>query len=85
MQAILAKTIGRGMRSSAKKSVGRAMTFKEMREQERIAETAMQAPGAYEVGKSFGSEVKPTINFGRKYEFKPQEGPYPGQYEVDSS
>lgn len=34
--------------------------------------------------KPFGSELN-SVNFGRPYEFKPKEGPGPGEFEVDSS
>lgn len=33
--------------------------------------------------KQFGSDLN-SVNFGRPYEFKPKEGPGPGEFEVDS-
>jgi hypothetical protein len=48
----------------------RGMTFKEIREAQRIAETAGLGPGATGDPKPFGSDL-PKVDFGRKYEFKP--------------
>jgi len=53
------------------------MTFREIREAQKIAETANLGPGATEVMKPFGSDM-PNVDFGRKYEFKPKEGPGAG-------
>jgi len=57
------------------------MTFKEIREAQRIAETSHLGPGATGDLKPFGSDLK-NIDFGRKYEFKPKEGPGVGQYDA---
>ena len=65
-----------------KYTIDRPMTFKEMREQERLNETAFQAPGAYEEKIKFGDGLQ-KVDFGRKYKFTPKEGPPPGQYNPD--
>ena len=62
------------------------MTFKEQREAERIAETANIGPGS-NTGhiKEFGADVHMKVNFGNKYEFKPDNNPPPGKYDVDAA
>jgi len=59
------------------------MTFREMREQERINETAHNAPGSNYVEKPFASDINQTVNFGSKYKFVPKEGPGAGSYDTD--
>lgn len=60
------------------------MTFKEMREHERILETSQLAPGKYFNPEPFGAKAK-GINFGSKYKFEVKEGPKVGQYDVDTA
>ena len=55
------------------------MTFKQMREMERIAEASNIGPGAFDGHiKPFGSDVKTKVTFGSKYEFKANANPAPG-------
>lgn len=61
-----------------KYTVNRPMTYKELREQERINETANIGPGAHNDDKPFGADVHMKVNFGSKYKFVPKEGPPPG-------
>ena len=68
-----------------KYTIDRPMTYKEMREQERLNEVANLAPGAYYDNKPFGSDIKQKINFGSKYKFVPKEGPPPGLYNPDAA
>jgi len=68
-----------------KYTIDRPMTFKEMREQERINETSMNAPGAYYDNKPFGADIHMKVNFGEKYKFVPKEGPAPGQYDITAA
>ena len=82
----LGKSIGRGGMSSPNKrknkyTIDRPMTFKEMREQERINEQANIAPGANHIEKKFGDLPNQKVNFGEKYKFVPKEGPAPGTYD----
>lgn len=71
------------MSKSSKKSRSsykskRPLTFAEMREKERVAESSKQAPGAY--GKeviTFGKDVNHMTIFPKRYD-KYQSGPYPG-------
>jgi len=60
------------------------MTYKELREKQKIAETANLGPGGDSVLKPFGSDLKTKINFGSKYEFKPDNNPGFGDYNIES-
>ena len=59
------------------------MTFKEMREQERMDASAYIAPGANHVEKKFGDLPNQKVDFGSKYKFEPKQGPGPGSYNND--
>lgn len=56
-----------------------------MREQERIAEAAKVGPGTTDYSKPFGSDVTMKVDFGRKYDFKPNKNPPPGAYDPDAA
>jgi hypothetical protein len=66
-----------------KKKEGRPMTYKELRELEKLNETSNLGPGAHHENKPFGSDLNTKVNFGSKYKFVPKEGPAPGQYNAD--
>ena len=59
------------------------LTFREMREKQRIAESARDGPGSADYTKPFGSDITMKVFFGSKYGFKPNANPAPGQYETD--
>ena len=40
-------------------------------------------PGAYHRGENFGSDIKTNIGMGAKYEFKPDNNPPVGGYNID--
>lgn len=62
------------------------MSVKELREQQRIAETSHLGPGHVDGHlKPFGSEVRNSVSFGSKYKFKPDENPVVGKYDVEKS
>lgn len=62
----------------------RMLTFREMREKQRLAESARVGPGSIDYTKPFGSDVTMKVFFGSKYGFKPDLNPAPGQYETAS-
>lgn len=70
-------------RSKRTKQSQKPLTYKELREIERINEVSNLGPGANFEAKPFGSDIKAKVNFGSKYKFVPKEGPAPGQYDAD--
>jgi len=56
-----------------------------MREKQREMDTANMGPGANYVDKPFGSDITQKVNFGSKYEFKPDKNPAPGTYDADEA
>ena len=86
MKKMLVNSTPRNHKSSSrnKYAINRPMTFKEMRERERINETAHIAPGSTHVEKTFASDLK-NVDFGSKYKFVPKEGPPPGLYNPDTA
>jgi len=55
-----------------------------MREEERIAETANIGPGTFDGHiKPFGSNMN-KIGMGSKYEYKYDNNPGPGEYDIES-
>jgi len=60
------------------------VSFRELREHQRIAENAHMGPGATEHLKPFGSGMN-KVNFGSKYVFKADSNPAPGQYNADKA
>jgi hypothetical protein len=61
------------------------VTFKQMREMQRMNEIAHLGPGYIDTLKPFGSDVKGSITFGNKYKFKPDQNPPVGAYEADKA
>lgn len=59
----------------------RLVTFKEMREIQRIMEQSKLGPGSTDYSKPFGSDVTRKVNFGRRTEEKASENPGPGTYD----
>lgn len=83
---MLAKNIRTAEKSSRKNNFAdKPLTYKEFKEKEREMEASNLGPGAHEVQKPFGSDIKTKIDFGRKYEFKPNQNPPPGLYNVDDA
>jgi len=61
------------------------MSFKEMKEKERIAEQASIGPGSFDGHlKPFGSGMS-KVDFGKKYEWKPDSNPPLGLYNTTSA
>ena len=59
------------------------MSFRDIREAERVREAGNIGPGTFDgYLKPFGAECH-GIDFGRKEKFKPREGPAPGKYDID--
>lgn len=55
------------------------MTFRELREQERIVEASRNAPGAYDGHLvPFGQDKKQKMTMGGKYKFQTNDNPAPG-------
>tara|TARA_B110000285_G_scaffold187299_1_gene213007 strand:+ start:152 stop:481 length:330 start_codon:yes stop_codon:yes gene_type:complete len=77
------------MKSTARsplKASKRPLTFKEEREQERIAESSNMGPGAHDGHIiPFGADNKSKVSMGRKYEFKPDTNPGAGHYDTDAA
>ena len=73
-----------GQKSNRKNNfAGKPLTYKEFKDMERKLEASHLGPGAHDVAKPFGSDVKMKITFGSPYKFKPKEGPAPGSYDPD--
>jgi hypothetical protein len=68
------------------KTSKRPLTYPEMRERERIAESANMGPGAHDGHLiPFGSDVHHKISMGSKYEFKPDKNPGAGTYDTTAA
>ena len=66
----------------SKKNNKRPLSFAESREQERIKEAGKVGPGSVDPYKPIGSGMN-KVNFGSKYEFKPDNNPGVGTYNPD--
>ena len=62
----------------------RPVTYRELRQMEKLNQTANVGPGAYHDERPTSSKIKTNVSFGSKYKFKPKEGPAPGQYDFAS-
>jgi len=68
------------------KASKRPLTFKEQREQERIAETSNMGPGAHDGHlTAFGADNKSKIGMGSKYVTKIDSNPGAGHYDTDAA
>jgi hypothetical protein len=72
----------RTSKSNFSKKSKRPLTFAEAREQERIKEAGKIGPGSVDPYKPIGADM-PKVNFGSKYEFKPDKNPGVGTYNPD--
>lgn len=62
------------------------MTFKEQREQERVAETANMGPGAHDGHLvPLGADNKSRMTMGSKSVYKPDTNPGVGMYDTDAA
>ena len=57
------------------------VSFRELRELQRVNESSHMGPGATEYAKPFGSDIKHKMHFGGKYKFKANNNPPPGLYD----
>ena len=73
-------TIGTNMKTRM-----RLVTFKEMREIQRIIEASNVGPGSTDYLKPFGSDVPQKVNFGRRRSEKVSENPGPGSYDANKA
>lgn len=61
------------------------LTFKELRELERIAESSHMGPGAIDNTKPFGSDNTTKMTMGGKYKPVINSNPGPGEYDTESA
>jgi hypothetical protein len=78
------KKTNRTTYSSKKKKYTVPMTYKELREKQKISENANLGPGSNYVQKPFGSQNKSKMTLGSKVEFKPNNNPGMGDYNTES-
>lgn len=71
--------------SRKKGSRVRLVTFREMREIQRMMEMANLGPGSTEYSKPFGSDVRRKVPFGKRHAFRPDPNPGPGAYQIDKA
>ena len=61
------------------------VSFAEIREKERVAETANLGPGAFDGHLKPIGHGMPKVDFGRKYNWKPDNNPAVGAYDPESA
>lgn len=67
--------------TNKKKSRVRLVTFREMREIQRMMETAKLGPGSTDCSKPFGADIKQRVIFGRRHQIASKmDNPGPGAY-----